>query len=562
MKSAYNAPRPPCLPWLLCYCLLVAAWNVEARRRSRLESIAAANNPGIILRITNDGFMYLKDTIESVLRHQLSRVRIAHVQNGTFLRVRFALHDFTIVRVSPAAVANVELRPQLTRQIRLVVDDFDFSFTISVSTSLRNCPVVTFLVHLLHCTFSQSIQLKLSTSKQIQVTADQCSFRFATSDVEVAEYDCKKGLTNIIRNIFAKRLHQLMQENFCQRLASFTEQTLTRVVQDIPVKLPLYKQQPQIRRPASFNRTSAAADMKRSNNVNNNNNNSVSVDDMTALLRDFYVDLGLTKVPAVVNAPPTKYLMIAMKGEIVKQNSAEAAPFRPKRIGNTPGRRGAMMHLIFTDFPINSMLYHMYRAGMLDYKLSSESSPKMANFLRTTCDDLMCVGFGIPELEMRFPNHDVEADFRLHNPPRAVFSSDQVSVEFDGQLDLYVTRGLYKQLVFSYDISAEIDPQLSLDNDGQLRGKARFKRFEMKPKRSPGQLQLVKLQNEIIGDVLKSLVEAKLNAILENGFGLPQSKVLKLDKAAMNMEKNALWLTADLSLDEHELQQLAADTIK
>ncbi|KRY01236.1 Bactericidal permeability-increasing protein [Trichinella pseudospiralis] len=522
MKSAFNAPRPQCLPWLLCFCccLLLAAWRVDARRRSRLESLAAANNPGIILRITNDGFMYLKDTIESVLRQQLSRVRIAHVQNGTFLRVRFALHDFTIVRVSPAAVANVELRPQLTRQIRLVVDDFDFSFTISVSTSLRNCPVVTFLVHLLHCTFSQSIQLKLSTSKQIQVTADQCSFRFANSDVEVAEYDCKKGLTNIIRNIFAKRLHQLMQENFCQRLASFTEQTLTRVVQDIPVKLPLYKQQPQIRRPA-FNRTSAA-DMKRSNNVNNSH--SVTVDDMSALLRDFYVDLGLTKEPAVVNAPPTKYLMIAMKGEIAKQNSAEAAPFRPKRIGNTPGRRGAMMHLIFTDFPINSMLYHMYRAGMLDYKLSSESSPKMANFLRTTCDDLMCVGFGIPELEMRFPNHDVEADFRLHSPPRAAVS--------------------YTHLV------------------DDLLGKARFKRFEMKPKRSLGQLQLVKLQNEIIGDVLKSLVEAKLNAILENGFGLPQSKVLKLDKAAMNMEKNALWLTADLSLDEHELQQLAADTIK
>ncbi|KFD50850.1 hypothetical protein M514_08288 [Trichuris suis] len=523
-----------CLAWLF--------GQVWLRRFSEPER---SDNPGIAVRITNHGFLYLKDTIQAVLRKQLTSLHITEVHDGSFLRVRFSLRNFRIVRLTEAEKVEVELRPQAAQQIRLSADRFDMDFQITIYTSMRHLRMLTLLVSIERASFAETIQLTVTENRQLKITSHSCTFRVGPVSVTIQQYDGRRGLANIVRRIFARRLHQLMQEDFCKRLSNFTEASFAKIIDGIPIRQPLTG--PTERARKAFVRNS----LKRSAYAG-----SQALDDP---LRNFYVDMGLVYKPVVIISPPIKYLLLPIKGEISQENSVEA-PFHPKRIANLPGKRGIMLYIVITDYPINSMLYHLYQDGLLNYNFSSRNNDEMGKFLRVDCDDLMCIGFGIPELEQRYADYDIEATFVLTEAPVAQFDVDKATVKFEGKLEFIATKRSIRQKLFAYSVKAVIDPQIRLQ-DGRVRGKVRFEKFTMnRILPTTGQLRLEKVQSELLATILKSMIESKLNSILNKGLSLPETKVLKFVNPEMKLAKNAVWLMADIKLDVHELENLFASS--
>ncbi|CDW58035.1 LBP [Trichuris trichiura] len=516
----------------------------------RFSESKKSDNPGIAVRITNHGFLYLKDTIQEVLRKHLSNLHISEVHEGTFLRVRFALRNFRIVRLTEAEKVEVELRPQAAQQIRLSADRFDMDFEITIYTSMRHLERLVLLVSIEQASFSETIQLTVTENRQLKVTSHSCTFRVGPVSVSILEYDGRKGLAKIVRRIFARRLHQLMQDDFCKRLSNFTETSFAKIIAGIPIRQPLTGITASSRK-AFVRNSKFGHPLKRSAYVG-----SQALDDP---LRNFYVDMGLVNKPVVILSPPIKYLLLAIKGEISQENSAEA-PFHPKRIANLPGKRGVMLYIVITDYPINSMLYHLYQDGLLNYNFSSKSNDEMGKFLRVNCDDLMCIGFGIPELELRYADYDIEATFALTEVPVAKFDADKATVTFEGKLEFFATKRNIRQKLFAYTVKAVIDPQIRLQN-GRIRGKARFEKFTMnRMLPTTGQLRLEKIQSELLATILKSMIESKLNSILSKGMSLPETKVLKFVNPEMKLAKNAVWLMADIKLDVRALESLFASS--
>uniref|UniRef100_A0A5S6QKF5 BPI2 domain-containing protein n=1 Tax=Trichuris muris TaxID=70415 RepID=A0A5S6QKF5_TRIMR len=530
--------------------LCLAGLLGEARMR-RLADLGRFGNPGISVRITNHGFLYLKDTIQAVLRRQLTNLHITKVQDGTFLRVQFSLRDFRIVRLTEAERVQVELRPQAPHQIHLSADRFDMDFQISIYTSMRHLRSLVLLVSIERASFAESIQLTVTENRQLKVSSHLCTFRVGPVSSEILQLDGRRGLGNIVRKIFVKRLHQLMQENFCQRLSNFTEASLAKIIEGIPLRQPLTGSKGVDRNVLVGRPIPVGHHLKRSAFAGSQAPNDP--------LRDFYVDMGLVYKPVVIVSPPIRYLLLPIKGEISQVNAAEA-PFHPKRIDNLPGKRGVMLYVIITDYPINSMLYHLYKGGLLNYNFSSKSNDEMGKSLRVDCDDLMCIGFGIPELELRFADYDIEASFLLTEPPVAQFDQQKATVMFKGTLEFVAVKGASRQKLFAYSVHAVIDPQIRLQ-DGRVRGKVRFERFTMnRIHPMAGQLRLENVQSELLATILKSMIESQLNGILRNGLSLPETNLLKFANPEMKLAKNAVWLMADMKLDVQALENLFASS--
>ncbi|CAK5041925.1 unnamed protein product [Meloidogyne enterolobii] len=130
-------------------------------------------------------------------------------------------------------------------------------------------------------------------------------------------------------------------------------------------------------------------------------------------------------------------IMIKSFGEISFNGIGETPFFAPNVL--IPQPQGVHMAEFFgTDYIANSMLYHAYKQKYMDIIVGPESSPRLKDILKTTCQTGFCIGEYLGSLGHQFPDREVEIHYSAKKAPIMVFVEGKARFRLHGKMDLFV----------------------------------------------------------------------------------------------------------------------------
>nr|CAD2206795.1 unnamed protein product [Meloidogyne enterolobii] len=128
-------------------------------------------------------------------------------------------------------------------------------------------------------------------------------------------------------------------------------------------------------------------------------------------------------------------IMIKSFGEISFNGIGETPFFAPNVL--IPQPQGVHMAEFFgTDYIANSMLYHAYKQKYMDIIVGPESSPRLKDILKTTCQTGFCIGEYLGSLGHQFPDREVEIHYSAKKAPIMVFVEGKARFRLHGKMDL------------------------------------------------------------------------------------------------------------------------------
>uniref|UniRef100_A0A2C9JBI2 Lipid-binding serum glycoprotein C-terminal domain-containing protein n=2 Tax=Biomphalaria glabrata TaxID=6526 RepID=A0A2C9JBI2_BIOGL len=457
--------------------------------------LTVTQNPGVKIRVTAKGVDYAKNVARASLVPLLNNIRLDDVE-GRQGKTSYRLHNFRTSNVRIPNI-NMHLNPGqrgLTLNLRNFGIDIRLDYRVSyrvLFARLTNSGGVTVNFGQVDLTVTIGIDQFQDTSPKL--VARSCSGDIGHFNIHF--HGRLAWLLNLLRGLFRGQLHNSIRNKIC-------EVVVNAVNNDAANKL---------------RRMTLEADI----------GNNVGID-YRLLAPLLFTD---------------NYLELHQKGTVFwKAARNDLLPVSP---GAVPawGDYSNMFYLWLTEYPLKSLAYIMHTRGRLQYSMTVNTLlEERRDFLSTSCDDSLCVGFLIPKLSETFPNSVVALNITSRKIPDVNITINGVGMTFYGTVDLSIPSAgsvLVANVTVSFRILANVR------NDRIVGHVNSFSTIIESLHSVIGDVDLTVINNAI-EEGLTSIIIPEMNAVADVGVKLPLINDLVFQRPSFIYLDGALIIGTDV----------------
>ncbi|XP_074500893.1 bactericidal permeability-increasing protein-like [Sebastes fasciatus] len=251
--------------------------------------------------------------------------------------------------------------------------------------------------------------------------------------------------------------------------------------------------------------------------------------------QDFTFDLPLTGAPVI----DASSMNLGLKGEFYDIKSHTEVPFVSKPF-TMPQQPGYMLSAGLSEFTLNSYLYRLFSAGLLQVLITdSMIPPSFPVHLNTSS-----MGPFIPQLPKLFPDLLMTLLVYAGEMPMFSFQPGVVKLDFQGAVKASAIQPNGTQTpLFKLNADLKSSGKVWIDGD-RLKGSITMDNFTLTLASSEvGTFQTNTLEQ--LTKVGLMLEFAKLNAKFANGFVLPRMKHAELVNTVLGVEEGFIAISSD-----------------
>uniref|UniRef100_A0A914NRD0 BPI2 domain-containing protein n=1 Tax=Meloidogyne incognita TaxID=6306 RepID=A0A914NRD0_MELIC len=255
-------------------------------------------------------------------------------------------------------------------------------------------------------------------------------------------------------------------------------------------------------------------------------------------------------------------IMIKSFGEISFNGIGETPFFAPNVL--IPQPQGVHMAEFFgTDYIANSMLYHAYKQKYMDIIVGPESSPRLKDILKTTCQTGFCIGEYLGSLGHQFPDREVEIHYSAKKAPIMVFVEGKARFRLHGKMDLFVRPKnitQQKEQILRSETTLTSNVNLWIEKT-QILGNASVENLDFRLIEA----NIHDVDQNTFGDLGlfgAEFLEKLLTEILQMGLILPSMKGVVLRSPKLSIHERYVKVQTYFKLDELYAKRLVQGAVR
>lgn len=455
-----------------------------------------AINPGLRIRITQDGLNYANSVGVDIISTTIKNTRIPDI-SGEGKDIKYTLTSLIIKNFRPPNSA-ITLASESDLQWRAVNTglELDGKFTYKYKKGLiKLSGHGGFNLKFSDISFNVEIQVGVNTaSGKPTIRTAQCSCN--SGPVKIKFSGAWSWIYNLFSGIVEKKIGDIFQSKICDIIQNVINKDAEASLETMKVEVNLG--------------------------------------------RLFTLNYKLLAAPKVTS----EFIEGDFKGEIFWKSDKTEAPFSPDEMATITDTQ-KMVYLTLSDYVFNTWTYQAHKHELLAFNLTTQNIKNNKNVLNTTCSGI-CIGKLIPQIGKTFPNCTVELQMKTTEAPLTQITPGAIGVSAEGNIRLYA-RKLDHSLHYLFTIFAEAETSVVLTmTDGVLYGK--LDKSEMKTNVTDtaiGQINEKALQF-LVDSAIKTTITPKINELGAQGFPLPSTDNLQFKRSDLKLLQNTILIETDL----------------
>ncbi|XP_050976115.1 bactericidal permeability-increasing protein isoform X1 [Labeo rohita] len=256
---------------------------------------------------------------------------------------------------------------------------------------------------------------------------------------------------------------------------------------------------------------------------------------------DQYAEIEYTMVesPVISNT----MIELGFKGEFYNIGQHKEPPFSPKPF-SLPSQETNMLYMGVSAFSINSASFVYHRAGALRLYITDDMIPSdSSNRLNTKT-----FGTFIPQIEKTYPGLMMKLLFETVKEPLITCEPNNMTIQASGMMTAFAIQsdGTLSPL-FVLNLEGSVSTNIYVSGL-KLAGHVTLDKIHMSLAKSyVGSFQVTSL-DDIFTTVLKVAVIPKVNAQLKEGYSLPATVKMQLQKTQIQVLKDYVLIGTDVQV--------------
>ncbi|XP_004631058.1 bactericidal permeability-increasing protein [Octodon degus] len=457
-------------------------------------ALAAAANPGFVIRISQAGLDYVRQQEMPMLQKKLESIKLPDFSGSfkmSFLgKGHYSFYSMNVLNFQLPS-SQIRLQPNVGLQLSIG----NAHVTINGKWKARK----KFLK--LRGSFVLRVE-GVSISADLKLGRDPPSGRFTVACSSCSSsinrvHLSSRGIVGWLLRLFHKKvdsmLRKLLNKNICKILSNSVANDLQQYINTVPV--------------------------------------TSKIDKVSA------INYSLVASPIVT----ANSLDLPLKGEFFSQASRSPPPFEPPVIAIPPDH-DRMVYLAMSDYFFNTAGLVYQRAGVLKWSLTNNTLPKGSKFQLTT----NFLGEFLPQVSQKFPNMDVKLVLSASSPPHLVMQPTGLTLASTLEAQAFAVHpnsSLASLFLLGMNITAHMEVGANAD---RLTGEFMMDTLHLKLIHSNIGTFPVELLQSIMNYILPSVVLPKINKRLQRGFPLPVPNGVQLSNLVFRSYQDFLLLGADV----------------
>ncbi|VDP13129.1 unnamed protein product [Soboliphyme baturini] len=504
---------------------------------SRLQgmiSSEASDSPSFVVRITQQGLDGLKKSIEPVVSNTFQRFRVDDVYDASVLGQGLTISNLRVQSFTQAKPIDIRLVRSDAAQVVIDAPDVDLSVAVDARVGLLLYQYTTFFMQLRKFRLTVGVHLKPGRPPQLLSAAvSTCQVTIEAMDVDVGQLKLQNMLFVAALPFLKPIIKKLTRETFCSTLMRSTAK---------PSKyIGTYDPMLHVRR--------TSGDYQQ------------LVERLTAIINGIEFKFALMHKPTVVGVDQYAYLETLVSVDITSE-AHPPPPFAVDPLASSssssstlsiPCNYNKMINVAVNQYVVNTLFYYVHENGGLKLKVSVNESKSLRDLLRLRCDDdLSCIGLLLPDsVTAGHEANDGELLLNFMRPPRISVDKTGIRVHLDDAAIDYRFQGQNNSLL-SFTISAKGTLNLQM-YDRTMVGKLTITDVHLSPRND---MDIGDFGADLIGDVLKMIVQDEINSILQLGIPIPEIDVASFSGFVLRTVQNAMVYDFNLDLHNSKLKTL------
>ncbi|KAK0062631.1 LBP/BPI3.2, partial [Biomphalaria pfeifferi] len=429
-----------------------------------------SQNPGVKMRVTQNGIDYAEKVAKSALAEKLNNIRLEDV-SGKDGKFEYWLKNF---RLENVAIPDIDMsfnpgQRGLTMNLRNLGVDVLLDYRVRYKllfVPISNSGGVSVNFRGVELTVTVGIDQFEDTSPRL--VSRSCSA--AIGDFNIKFSGSMAWLLNLLKGLFRGKIRDTIRSKICDKVNEAINNQGADKLRQIPLE-------------------SDIADK-------------------------FVIDYRLLSPVLFTDS----YLETQHKGAVYwKADRQSQIPFSPDVIPAWT-ESSSMLYLWMTEYVPRTLSYAAHTHGYLQYVISPDKLPAQSKgFLNTTCPDSACAGTLIPLLAEKYPNSFVTLTISSSKAPDFNITSSGLGLTLYGTLDLSTSSA---SAVVTANVVISIAGAAFVRNDRIVGNVAQFGTIIESLNSQIGEIDISSI-NKALDEGMNLMVIPQLNAVGDTGIALP-----------------------------------------
>ncbi|XDB56749.1 hypothetical protein ABFV05_010365 [Capra hircus] len=450
---------------------------------------ALGANPGLVVRITDQGLEYVAQEELLALQKKLHKVTLPNFDGDVRIKhfgsVDYGFHS---LKIQSCKLLGSALKLLPNQGLLFSVSDSFIQVTGDWKVRKRILRLNgSFDVKVKGITISVNLLLDSEPSGRPKVAVSSCSSHI--HDVEVDISGDLGWLLNLFHNQIESRFRKALESKICEIIQDSVTSELQPYLQTLPV--------------------------------------TTKIDHLAGL------DYSLMGAPQATD----QTLDVMFKGEIFSQDDRSPVAFLAP-VMNLPEEHSRMVYFAISNYAFNtaSLVYH--KAGFLNFTITDDMIPPDSNIRLNTKSFRAFV----PRIARLYPNTNLELQGAVISAPCLNFSPGNLSTAAQMEIEAFVLLpNSVKEPVFRLGVATNVSAMLTF-NTSKITGFLEPEKIQVELKESKVGLFSVELLEALLNYYLLNNFYPKVNDKLAEGFPLPLLKKIQLYDPILQIHKDFLFL--------------------
>ncbi|CAG2244597.1 LBP [Mytilus edulis] len=365
-------------------------------------------NPGLRLRITQDGLHYANKVAVDTFAKDIKRTRLEDI-TGNVKGVQYSLTNLIVndlkapkSAITLASGSDVEWR---ATKLGLEIDGtFKYIFLFIKGGG-------DFTVKASDLSFAVGIQIGVDTNGKPTIKTTSCDCKIGPLQIKFRGK--RAWIYNILTSLASNAIATMLQKKVCEKVKDVLDKKAEEELCSFQAEVQLGEH--------------------------------------------LTLDYRLLSAPHITS----EYIEGDFKVKVFWTMNRTEAPFAPSPMATITDNK-KMVYLTVSDYIFNSMGYQAHAHGLLMYNLTSKKMRGDDDLLNTTCKDT-CIGKLIPQIGQLYPNSKVEIHLQSTDWPRVFITEKAVQILSKSNVT-FSARKPDNSLHFMFRIHAETTFQILVDD--------------------------------------------------------------------------------------------------
>lgn len=513
--------------------------------RDEVASGGKSDNPGVQATISPKGVSYLNRVIGDVINVVVPTMTIPDSHNEIPPRGYVDLSNMHIINFRAPKEYNIDLTsPNVATW---TIKDMDIGMKGHANGKYGpiegdgNFDATGYNINF------KIVMAITNVNGHLHLQVNECEARAGSMDMNI--YDFAENLIRLFENhkkLALKIIKPKLEAQLCKQMKKFLDNDMNDVLQKIPMKIPLNKNEYSISDSTSSSSSSSAS-------TTTSKNVSKTEKQFKDALSKMFFDASLTRDPKFDSNRADFF----SKGEVSYMGQG-GTPFYPNSLDESSNKVDRMLYLMISDYVINSMMYQAFKNGLLNFNINKKDNPEFAMIFKSTCDELMgefCLDSVLPELKEQYPNYDMEVQMMPIQAPAVIIQSAKSVIYLVGELKLVANKNSEHIEVIRTTFDGAADTKPTLENN-MIKTNFTITKLQMKLLKSTLK-KFDQKRLDVIADMLKIVMDVIGNAMISKGFPIPTMKEVRWVNPKMKTLDRKVLIETDVEANKDELVKLA-----